>query len=273
MIAAPDRSEAWRSLLVTLTQASERVAVHGDVREGFAGEGDVDLVAPRAELALVEDAFRAWAAERGLAPAPSCRHRQGALILVALGAPDEPFWELEVRHERYFKGWTMWRAEELFSLTLLDPEGYRRIRPGAAGMLKLVPNGLRPGGRPKWDRVKRERVAQRLRADPEGERAAAALLGAARCPAVRLGEAVAAGGWDRRAAAALEAWALLRGLGEVPTLVRRVRGRRARCTVLDAVARGRVVELPEQWLVRAAHDHDVVASAAGTAGVKHPSSR
>jgi hypothetical protein len=258
MTGVADRSGPWLALLGRLAASVPGAAVHGDVGEGFAGEGDVDLVAPAAALGDVEDAFRAWADEVGLRPVFSCRHREGALVLVALGAPGEPLWELEVRFERYFKGWTMWRAEDLGGWTSIGAAGYRRLRPGVAGLLKLVPNGLRAGGRPKWPPAKRARVAERLRADPEGVRAAAALLGPVRGAAERAAAAMARGEWDRRAAATVEAWALARGMAELPTLVRRVRARAGgTCELLATVSRhrGLVPGDPRAWAARVAADH------------------
>jgi hypothetical protein len=135
------------------------------------------------------------------------------------------------------------------------------VRRGAAGLLKLVPNGVRAGGRPKWSGPKLARVAAHLRADPEGTRRAAALFGSARRAALRVADATARGRWDRTSALALEGWALAGALGELATLVARARfrARRARrCAVLQAVARGRLVEGDRAaWLASVARDHVV----------------
>jgi len=256
-----NRSEMWLALLRRCARASPRWAVHGDLAEGFAGEGDVDLVAPENDLGRVRELFGEWASESGLGPVVACRHRDGVLILVALGAPGEVMFELEVRFERYFKGATLWRAEDLAPLFVADDRlGVRRLREGAAGLLKLVPNGLAPGGRPKWDRAKRDRVAGRLGRDPGGVAAAAVLFGAARPAALAGARAVAEGRWDRRAMLALEAWAFGRGVLETATASRRAAARvrgRPRCLVLEAIAAGRLVDDPEAWAERASRDHDV----------------
>jgi hypothetical protein len=257
-----DRSEGWLALLRRCGRASPRWAAHGDLDEGFAAEGDVDLIAPEADLGRVRDLFTEWASECGLGPVVACRHRDGVLIMVALGAPGEVMFELEVRFERFFKGATLWRAEDLEPFFVDDDRlGIRRVRDGAAGLLKLVPNGLGRAGRSKWDRAKRDRVALRLRADPAGVEAAAALFGAARPAARAAARAVAAGRWDRGAALRLEAWAALHGvrggLSAARRAAARARGGR-RCSVLEAVAAGRVVADPGRWARAARRDHDVV---------------
>lgn len=265
MTTAPpgeDRSELWLALLRRLTAASPSWAVHGEVAEGFAGTGDVDLVAPAEELARVEHEFRTWASHSGLGPVVSCRHRPGALILVTPGPTGTPLFELEVRYERYFKGWTAWRAEDLAPVAVMHADGYRCLRPGAAGLLKLVPNGLRPGGRPKWSAAKRERVAERLRRDPEGVQMAAALFGRARRAVSAGADSVAAGGWDRRAMVAAEMWALAYAAAEGRGMVARARFRARgdrRCLVLSTIGdHDRVIEGdPARWLALVAEDHTV----------------
>jgi hypothetical protein len=256
--AVADRTRLWTPLLRRLGQTCPSCAVHGDVSEGFAGEGDVDVVAPERDLGVVEAEFRAWARSSGLGPTVACTHRPGVLVLAALApAAGEPFFEVEARHTRYFRGRTLWRAPDL--VDLVEEGDYRRLRPGAAGLLKLVPNGIRPGGRPKWSAAKRARVSQRLRADPEGARLAARLFGRARGAALRAADAVAAGGWDRRASLLLELWAASGAITEIPALARRVRARaRPRCLVLDAVKGGRRVSGDrEEWLTLVARDHPV----------------
>jgi hypothetical protein len=263
-IDAPDRSSRWLELLRAVTERSERWAVHGDVAEGFSGEGDVDLAVPADDWPELEHEFVAWARATGLGPVVSCRHRPGVLILVALAPEAAPFYEVEARAERYFKGWTAYRAEDLAPLMEMDPAGYRKLRPGAAALLKLVPNGLRTAGRPKWGGAKLDRVSARLRADPAGVEAAAALFGAASASVAAGARAVAAGGWDRRAMAAAEARAALQALRHGTTLYRRARfriGSPPRCEVLEAVARGRLVPGDaERWLAAVTRDHRILSA-------------
>jgi hypothetical protein len=256
-----DRAALWGELLRRVHEVSPGSAVHGDVSEGYAGEGDIDLFTPRHEWDLVEREFRAWAARHNLGPAIVCRHRAGVLVLVAAGVEGAPFFELEARAVRHFRGGTLFRADDLLPLTVDGPEGFRRIRPGAAGLLKLVPNGLRPGGRLAWKGPKAERVRALLAADPDGVDAAAGLFGPARRFVLAGARDMAGGGWDRRAMAIVEAWAAARSLRELPTLAARARvrlGRRAACPVLRAVNAGR--RIPDdraRWFADVGNTHAV----------------
>lgn len=260
-----DRSAEWLGLLRRFAARSPRWAVHGDVTEGFTAEGDVDLIAAEGDWPAISEEFAAWRTESGLGPVVVCPHRPGVMVLVALPRNGGPFYELEVRARRHFKGSTLWTADRLAPLTEIAPEGYRRVRAGAAGVLKLLPNGLAGAGGPKWNAAKRDRVARRLAADREGVQAACCLFGLAARAAERGAEAVAAGGWSRRDMLVVEGWALLRSLGEWRTLWSRARfrtGRAGRCAVLEAVAGGRRVPADEDaWLTAVAADHEVIPAA------------
>jgi hypothetical protein len=257
-----DRSEQWLALLRRLAGRSQRWAVHGETAEGFSGTGDIDLVAPAEDWDALASEFVAWARACGLGAVVVCHHRQGAQILVALDPSNGPFYEMEVRALRYFKGWTAYRAADLVPLMVASDDGLRRLRPGAAGLLKLVPNGLTLTGGPKWSGAKLERVRRRLQADPEGVEAAAGVFGRVGPPVLTGARAVAAGGWDRRAMASAALRAALLAPTDVGALVARARlrlGRPRACPVLQAVAAGRVVkEAPATWLGRVERDHRVL---------------
>lgn len=254
-----DRAEPWVDLLRRLTAACPVAAADGDLDEGFTGAGDVDVVAPVSEWPAVAAEFRAWSDERALSPVVTCRHRDGVLILVALGE-GQTFWELEVRARRYFRGGHLFSAEDLVPLMGEDPRGFRRVAPGAGGLIKLLPNGLAPGGRLKWKREKADRVFARLRDDPAGAAAAVRLYGSAGGAVVRLSGAAAEGRWDRGAALLVEGWALLRALRRPGVLVGRGVARLTDrpCLVQRAVAGGRRRPVDtSSWLELVARDHDV----------------
>jgi hypothetical protein len=246
---------------VRLTDASSSWAAGGDVDEGLAGLGDVDVIAPTATWTRLERNFVTWAQEYGLGPVVVCDHRAGTLVLVALGPPGELFYELEALGAKYLRGATLYRAEDLAGLTVMDERGFRRLRPGARSLLKFMPNGIRWGGRLRWSPAKAQRVLDGVRADPEGARAAARLFGPVQESLLRGTRAAADGHWDRTAMLRVEAWALARAARR-PTEVggrigTRLRGRRS-CSVLAAIGAGRRVPgHPEPWLEKVAEDHTV----------------
>jgi hypothetical protein len=142
----------------------------------------------------------------------------------------------------------------------LDARAFRRVRPGAEGVIKLVSNGLLPGGRPAAEAMARKRVPALLAADPGGVIVAARWFGPAAGAMRRLAAAVAAGGWDRRAALEVEAWSLLRGVAEPGTLASRTWFKyhvRARCPVIQTIRRDNR-RLPDDvgaWLEAARATH------------------
>jgi hypothetical protein len=131
-------------------------------------------------------------------------------------------------------------------------------------VIKLVSNGLLPGGRAGWEGLGKKGVATLLAEDPAGVEMAAAWFGPAAGALRALAEAVVAGRWDRPAALAVESWALLRGLAEPKTLASRTWFKyhvRARCPVIQTIRRDhrRLPDDVEAWLdaVRATHPHGV----------------
>jgi hypothetical protein len=258
-----ERTEAWLAFLRAVSAACPGASVHGELSEGFSGEGDVDLLVPRREWGRVEGVFAEWAAGRGLAPAISCRHRAGVLVLVALDQRENSLFEVESRAERFFRGALLFSAEDFTALTVDDPGGFRRLGAGAAGVIKLFPSGLGRMGRPAWSGAKLERVGRLLAEDPDGVHRASALLGPA-APAARAGaRAVAAGRWDRRAMLALELRTMLKAALRPRTLVGRARfrlGSERDCALLRALMEhGRRVPTDRaRWLDEVAATHSIL---------------
>jgi hypothetical protein len=256
-----DRSSIWLVLLRHLSDADPAWGAGGDVEEGFAGLGDIDIVAPHTTWPRLERSFVTWAREGGLGEVVSCPHRAGTLVLLALGPPGELFFELEATATKYLRGRALYRAEDLTGLMIMDPRGFRRIRPGARSLLKFMPNGIKWGGRLRWSRDKAERVLEGVRADPEGARAAARLFAPVHDALLRAAQAAADGRWDRRAMLEVEAWALGRSAVHPTEAVRRLGGRlrgRRSCAVLRAIGAGRRVPGDAgQWLAAVGRDHTV----------------
>ena len=84
------------------------------------------------------------------------------------------------------------------------------MRPGAEGLLKLVLNGSRWGGRPNFEGLRTKHVAELLDQDEEGARLCAPLFGPAAPAVLALADSVRAGGWDRTAMLKVEAQALFK---------------------------------------------------------------
>lgn len=255
-----DRYELWHRLLVDLTEAAPNWGVAGNVDEGLSGDGDVDLVAPVDDWQAVERHFRAWAEAHGLSHVIACVHRPGVLELVALGAGEKPVYQIEVLGYRHFRGARLYRAEDLSATMEMDPRGWRRLRPGAAGVVKLLPNGVTWSGGLKWRGAKARRVLTLLRDDPEGVRLAAQAFGLVQglvaTAALRAGQ----GRWSRWRMSLIGLWAFVRGLGHPRSFLARAgfRLRAHRCELLATVKDQELVQRdPEKWLARVAVEHEV----------------
>lgn len=237
-----DREAMWLELLRRLTALSPDWMVWKNADSALHGFGDVDSVAPPKDWPLLAHEFRGWAFRHGLGPVIACPHAPNLLHLVALHQ-SEPFFELDFNARKVFLGSTLFVAEQLRGLAAIDERGFRRIHPGAEGLLKLVSNGGRRDGRPNVDGLQRKHIPELLASDPAGVSAAAPLFGPARPAIVTLASAVVRGEWDRRAMLSVEAWFLARALLEPASVLDRVRFRRNRawCPVLRAVFAGRRV--------------------------------
>lgn len=255
-----DTTSRWLPLLRRLTEASEDWAVWKNAEAGLTGAGDVDFLAVRAEWPRLQEEFVRSALQEGAGPVLACRHLPGALLLVALDSAD-PWLQLDVRDRITFRGSTIFRASEAADLLRLDERGFRRLRPGSEGLVKLAASGIAVGGRPKPAGLRKERVLELLEEDPEGAVLAAHLFGRAGQALLRGAHAAGRGGWDRRAMAIVEARAAARSVIEPRVAagqawVRRVK---ATCPVLRTGIRNRrrIDGDPERWLKMAAPGHEV----------------
>jgi hypothetical protein len=231
-----------------------------NVDSALTAVGDVDSLADKADWPAIEDEFRGWAAAHGLTHVVVCPHVPQGPHFLAFGPGTRHFLQLDVKERATFRGSTLVDVPRLLAASEMDPRGFRRVRPGAEGVIKLVSNGLLPGGRPSEDGLRRKRVAELLRADSEGVAQAAAWFGPAAGPVRALAAAVADGGWDRRAALLVEAWALLRGALEPRTMASRTVFKyhgRARCPVIRTIRRDhrRIPDDRDAWLAEVRRTH------------------
>lgn len=255
-----DRTEMWLPLLRRLTERFPSWSVWKNVDSALHAHGDVDSLADPAAFPAIETEFRAWAASLGLSHVVVCRHIRQGPHLVAFRPGMRHLVQLDVKSRATFRGSTLVSWRGLLPLSELDARGFRRVRPGAEGVIKLLSNGVRPGGRRDADALRRKGVAELLAADPEGATALAARFGPAGPALRRAARAAARGEWDRPAVLAVEGWALARAAAEPRTLLSRLLFKyhgRARCPLIQTIRRDdrRIPEDLGGWLAEVRRTH------------------
>ncbi|HEX6909835.1 MAG TPA: hypothetical protein VF142_05560 [Longimicrobium sp.] len=261
----------WLPLLRRLTERFPSWAVLKNVDSALHGHGDVDSLAAPAEWPAIEAEFRAWAAEHGMTTVIVCRHVPQGPHFIAFAPGMRHFVQLDVKERATVRGSTVVGWRQLLPLAEMDPRGFRMVRPGAEGVIKLLSNGLMPGGRKDGDGLRRKRVAELLASDPDGVRGTARLFGPAAGALRRGADAVVRGGWDRPAMLAVEAWCLVRSVVEPGTVFSRLRFKyhgRGRCPVIRAIRSGgrRIPDDGAAWMreVRRTHPGGVTGGTDAT---------
>lgn len=261
---ATDRTDLWLPLLRELTETYPGWAVWKNVGSAFAGTGDVDSFAPPSDWPAIQRTFLDWVdREERLGPALICRHIPQGPHFITFEEGSPYIVQLDVKERGTFRGSTLIDAWSLLPLTEIDDLGFRRVRPGLEGVIKLCMNGVRKGGRPNAEGLRIKRVRELLASDPEGVAAAAELLGPARSPLLRGVEAVLADTWDRPAMATVEAWCALRGLAEPTVAASRwwfLNVTAKRCQVVDLIRlHDRRIEGDlDEWLAGVAEGHTII---------------
>ncbi len=191
------RGLLWLPLLQRLTVLSPRFVVWKNASAALDGHGDLDVIAPPSDWDAIESEFRRWAAAAELEPVAVCRHIPGSMFLLAADPKRPAFFELDIKARGTFRGTTIFRPSDLRRVSELDPRGFRRLRPGAEGVLKLIVNGTADDGALNPRRVQRERVVELLQSDPVGAEQAAQLFGRAGAQVLGLVDGFLRGEWDR----------------------------------------------------------------------------
>lgn len=260
-----DRTELWLGLLRRLTKEVPVWSTWKNVDSALAGTGDVDSLAPRDAWPRIREVFIDWAAERGFGPVVVCPHvPQGPhFITFEPGAPY--ILQLDVKIRATFRGSTLVSASNILPLTAVDPRGVRGIRAGADGVIRLVSNGILPGGRENRPDLLKKRVPQLLASDPEGVERMAATFGPARDAVLAGARAVVDGGWDRPAMRAVEAWALARSVAEPGVAASRIwfaQVEKRRCPVIRLIRESnrRVPDDLSAWIDTVRASHEVIAT-------------
>jgi hypothetical protein len=259
--STPRRSPPpWLPLLQLLTRRYPAWGVWKNADSALAGFGDVDSVARRLDHGSIADDYTVWATEHSFLPVIVCPHLPGSTLVV--GVREEiDLVELQLCSSAVFRGSRLFQAEALTPLMFIDDRGFRRLRPGAEGLLLLFHNGMKRGGRPFPEGWQRKGLDKMMRDDPDGMESAARIFGPAARAALRSAQAVLEGGWDRAAALEIELWATLRSLKEPRLLASRGAFRVAGdiyCPVLMALQRERRVPGDYgRWIARVATSHDI----------------
>jgi hypothetical protein len=261
-LAVADRTALWTPLVQTLTREFPDWTIWKNADAALTGSGDIDSAAPTRDWDAIVLTFRQWAHECGLGPVIECRHPPRTMFLVALDETRTTFLELDVLGRKYFRGGTLFRAEELVPLSQLDDRGFRVIRPAAQALILLLCNGLRWGGRPDFPGIRKRHVARLFEADLEGVRDVATCLHLPERSVLAAVQRLLNGNWDRRSMLKIEGSALLRSFREPRVIASRIRFRafsKKGCPLLRAVFYGdRVIPGdPETWLREVRRDHRV----------------
>lgn len=261
--AVPRRDDLWVPLLRRLTERFPGWAVWKNVGSALAGTGDIDSFAPPEDWPAIQAEFVDWAGEQGLGPVLVCRHIPQGPHFITVQAGSPYIVQLDVKERGTFRGSTFIDAWDLMRLSEVDIAGYRRVRPGVEGVIKLCMNGVRLGGLPNEAAIERKGVRELLAADPEGVRLGAALLGPAAPALLRGATAVLDGRWDRPAMAFVEGWSAVRSLTEPWTAVSRwrfVNVTAPRCPVIRLIRNAeRIVPGdPDAWIRSVADGHELI---------------
>jgi hypothetical protein len=250
----------WLPLLQRLTAASPTWGVWKNADDAISGRGDIDSAGDPADWPLIESHFRLWASSQELEPVFICTHIPGGINMIATPPRLETFLEFSVKERKVFRGSSLFKWHELVPLMEMDPRGFRRLRPGTEGLLKLLLNGSTRTGRRNHVGLERKQVLELLRQDPVGVELGSRIFGPARGDVLRAARSAVDGGWDRRSLIAAGAWAVLRAAVEPMTFASRIRfllvSRRS-CPVLIAMFQGhrRVPRARREWLESVAEAH------------------
>lgn len=263
------RSTLWSPLLRRLTHEVPSWLVIKNAQAALDGVGDVDSMAATADWPIIEAIFRTWVRDEGLTELGICRHLWRGPNLVARDPSSPYLLVLDVKALRTFRGSPLITAADALALAVMDDAGFRRMRPGAEGVVKLLHNGTTRRGRPDRGGLARKGVVALLRADPVGADLAAAWVGLA-APALRRAiAAVVNGGWSQRDMTVVQAWCLARGLAHPGNPARQVRLRVTgeRCPFVH-ITRHDHRRLPadsEAWVtaMRLAHPEPIALTTSG----------
>lgn len=258
----PELEERWLPLLQDLTAKYPSWSVWKNPESAFTGPGDTDSLAPPEQWDAIEGTFREWAEHSGLAPVIVCRHVPQGPHFITADPNRAHMLILDVKERSTWRGSTLIDYHTMPQVTMIEDRGFRRIRPGAEGVVKLVLNGVLKGGRPNPDGLEVKNVAGLLASDREGVELAAKWFKPFSGQLLAGVDSLLEGGWDRRSMATVEAWAALKAIAEPRVAISRLVFNKytlPRCPVLQSVRKDnrQIPADADRWFEQISVDHEV----------------
>lgn len=241
-------------LLRRLTASTPNWTLVKGAPSALDGRGDIDSAAPSADWPTVRSACAAWAAATGRGPLLACDHVPGSVVLAVVEPADRLLVQVDLLDHRLVRGSRVLCAADVLPAAAVDDDGYRRLRPGAEAVVRLVLDEWRTGA-PPIEASSLVELRELLQADPEGAQLASSRLDPRLREAVA---AVAAGRWPRKALLAAELTCLAHGLRHPAQLLVRAVGRRSSktCPLLGALANERTVDGDlDEWIASVDRAH------------------
>lgn len=182
----------------------------------------------------------------------------GYSVFVAVDQAGDRLVQLDVCHRRVHRGATLFVAENLIGLMEMDSRGFRRLRPGAEGLLLLLLNGITRGGLPNREAIEVRRIRHLLSSDRQGyHEAARVFFEGQAAPAIKAAEAVINERWDALSAWRIETRLIWRAMTQPTVLSSQFLYRTIkRCPLLEGLEESRSIsDKDESWLPRMVRLH------------------
>lgn len=212
LIADQPVSECWLSLLGRLTESSRHAVVWKNAEGTLRGVGDLDVLAPAEDWDAIVEEFQRWSDEQRLEIVRVSRDQSMRLLAIEPGRSQR--FELHVKEWIRFRRARLWHPVQLASLVQWDERGFRRLRAGAEGLLKLVLKATSRSGARRPAQIGKEGIAALMQQDWAGVRETARFFGAAERPVLASARSFISGGWNRPASLCVQGWTVLKALAQ-----------------------------------------------------------
>jgi len=258
----PQLADRWLPLLRELTHIYPKWSIWKNPESALTGPGDIDSLAPPDTWNAIEQTFRHWVIREGMHPLIICRHIPQGPHFIAI----DPGWPhllvLDVKERGTWRGSTLVDHQRLSEVSEIDDRGFRRVRPGAEGVIKLLNNGVLKGGRPNTEGLNVKGVVDLLRSDREGVEMAATWVRPLSSTLLKAVDRLLDGEWDRKSMIALEMRFALKSFLEPNVAASRFFFNHytlQRCTVLRAIRNDdrRIPDNADAWYEEVAVEHEI----------------